>query len=92
MILKIKGFIYRHTGIFLAHKEELEYLQSDEYWFHMKKMSKHKDNEMTPRNVQGLLIGLWQCKHGFYRSMSRREWNSFDKKRAKRNAKRRSKK
>lgn len=83
-LLKIKSFIYRHTGIFLAHGEELEYLQSDEYWYHMKKMSKSKDDEMTPRNIQGLLIGLWQCKHGFYRPMNRRERKEFKEKRIKR--------
>ena len=88
MILKIKGFIYRHTGIFLAHKEELKYLQSDEFWFHMRKISKGKDEDMSPRNIQGLLIGLWQCKHGFYRTMSRRQWKSYDKKRIAKRAKR----
>lgn len=67
MILKIKAFIYQKTGLYLAHKEELEYISSDSFWRQFRKIYLHKTNDMGMKNVQGILIGLWQCKHGFYR-------------------------
>lgn len=65
MILKIKAFIYRLTGIYLAEKEENEYITSDEFW---DIMDSTEDPELDNRTVQKILIGSWQCKHGFYRS------------------------
>lgn len=71
MVLKIKAFIYQKTGIYLAHKEELEYITSKEFWKGFTKILKNsKKNDLSPQNMQGILIGLWQCKHGFYRSRS----------------------
>lgn len=68
MILKLKAFIYQKTGIYLAHKEELEYITSKEFWKSFIKIVGHKKNDMSPRNAQGLLIGLWQAKNGFVRA------------------------
>lgn len=74
-ILKLKGIIYQKTGIYLASKEELEYIKSDEFWKSFMKMITHKANDMSGSNIQGLLIGLWQTKYGFYRAMKRtRKW------------------
>lgn len=67
-LLKIKAFIYQKTGIYLADKQELEYITSKAFWKEFIKICTHKDNDMAPRDVQGLLIGMWQCKHGFYRA------------------------
>lgn len=75
-ILQIKAKIYYYTGIYLAHEEENDYLQSKEFWASMAKLLKGKDSDFqNPRNAQGLLIGLWQAKHGFARPM--RPWDSF---------------
>ena len=69
-ILKLKGKFYQYTGIYLANKEENEYIQSKECWKSLMKMLSNKKNDMSPRDCQGLLIGMWQCKHGFHRPMS----------------------
>lgn len=69
MILKLKAIIYRHTGIYLAHKEQLDYMESREFWIAFYEMldTVAKEDDLTLRDVQGLLIGMWQAKHGFYR-------------------------
>lgn len=73
MILKIKAWIYRQTGIYLASKEELEFITSKKAWKAIKAIS--KDNrDMTLRDAQSLMIGMWQSPHGFYRSFHR--WDS----------------
>lgn len=64
MVLKLKSFIYRLTGIYLANKEELEYVTSKEFWRAFKKI---KDKTLSNQVKQGILIGLWQCEHKFYR-------------------------
>lgn len=70
-VLKLKALIYKYSGLYLAHKEESEYLQSKEFWKSMLKLMNGKDKDLAiPRNAQGLLIGLWQCKHGFHRPLS----------------------
>jgi hypothetical protein len=61
-ILKIKAKLYQWTGIYLADSEELDYIKSKEFWRAFKKIKRLND-----RDKQGLLIGLWQYKHGFYR-------------------------
>lgn len=67
-ILKLKGHIYRYTGIYLANKEELEFLTSDKFWKQFSKHSKSKkQNKMTNQEIQGLILGLWQFDNGFYR-------------------------
>lgn len=69
--LKSKALVYKYTGVFLAHKEENEYLQSKEFWKSLIKLMNGKDKDFAnPRNAQGLLIGLWQAKHGFARPAS----------------------
>ena len=55
-LLKLKAKIYQYTGIYLAQKEEDEYLRSEEA------VSLLENNEYP-----GLVIGLWQAKHGFTR-------------------------
>jgi len=68
-LIKIKAKIYQVTGIYLAHKEELEYVTSKAFWKAFKKMTRHaKKNDFSAENIQGILIGLWQCKHEFYTS------------------------
>lgn len=75
-ILQLKAKIYYHTGIYLAHKEENDYLQSKEFWKSFAKLLNGKDEDFqNPRNAQGLLIGLWQAKNGLCRPM--RPWDSF---------------
>ena len=67
MILKLKALIYRVTGIYLAHKEELEYITSEDACQRMELDLFNKDNDMLLYNLQGLYIGLWQAEHGFCR-------------------------
>lgn len=70
-MIKLKALIYRYTGVYLAHKEENEYLTSKEYWKSLIKLLKSKDKDLRkPMNAQDLLIGIWQSDHGFHRPMS----------------------
>lgn len=71
MLLKIKAFIYQKTGVYLAQKEELDYITSKDFWKRFWKIFLHKDNDMSGRDIQGLLIGLWQAKWGFTRVFRR---------------------
>lgn len=71
-ILKIKSLIYRYTGIYLANKEENDYITSKEFWKSFLKMVKNnkkapKGDKMSALNIQGLLVGLWQSKNGLAR-------------------------
>jgi hypothetical protein len=76
-LLKLKSHIYRYTGIYLAHKEENEYLQSKDFWNEFHKMKNHPKNDMDDENIQGLLVGLWQCgkNHNFTRPMVMWHWS-----------------
>lgn len=81
MSLKLKILIYRYFGLYLATREELDYITSRDFWKEWAKMDEHTDNDMTPRDIQGLLIGMWQAKYGFARPMSRfwgkkQRWNN----------------
>ncbi|NBO99736.1 MAG: hypothetical protein EBU90_06370 [Proteobacteria bacterium] len=70
VILKLKSYIYKYTGIYLAHKEENEFLTSDEFWSQLKSIFKNNKSDCfysNPKNVQGLLVGMWQAKNGFSR-------------------------
>lgn len=70
-ILKIKAKIYQYTGIYLAESEELDYLNSREFWKEFDRMQKHnKENDISNRTLQGILIGTWQSKNGFTRQIS----------------------
>lgn len=53
MILKLKAFIYRLTGIYLAKKEETKMLK------------KAKVKGAFNRSV---IVGAWQVENGFYRT------------------------
>lgn len=68
--LQLKSYIYKYTGWYLAHEEENDYLQSKEFWKELKKILANPENDMSPRNASGLLLGLWQADHGFGRCMS----------------------
>ena len=85
ILLKLKSLIYRQTGIYLAHREELEYITSKECWQQFAKMYRNGDGSLLPRGIQGLLIGLWQVDHGFHRPYNRKnEAKKLKKRMAKR--------
>lgn len=86
-LLKLKSLFYRHTGIYLADKEENDYLTSYDFWKSFNEYKSHPENDLSDRNIQGILIGLWQCNHKFYRSYGRSRWD-----RLRRKIKRRAKK
>ena len=65
--MSIKAFIYQRTGIYLAHKEENDYITSKVFWKEFMRIAGKKTNDMRPRDIQGLLIGMWQCEQGFAR-------------------------
>mgnify|MGYP000899084758 CR=1 FL=1 len=67
MILKLKAFIYRKTGIYLAQKEENQYANSSEYMEAMISMVSHEENDLSIESIHSILIGSWQAKYGFYR-------------------------
>jgi len=66
-MIRIKAKLYQWFGIRLFYKEQLDYLESKEFWKAFMKIMLNPKNDMSPINVQGLLIGLWQVKHGFAR-------------------------
>ena len=67
-MMKFKAFIYQHTGIYLANKEENKYMHSDEFWDSLGKMLESPDFNM--KEAHGILVGLWHLDHGFYRDYS----------------------
>lgn len=65
LLTKIKILLYRYTGVYCLYKEENEYIDSPEYWF---KFSNFKESEdMSNRNIHGLIIGIWQSHLGVTR-------------------------
>lgn len=70
-LLNIKSVIYRYTGLYLANKEENDFLTSKEFWKQFNKYKKHKDNDLSDYNIQSLMIGLWQADIGFTRPMTK---------------------
>lgn len=73
MIIKIKSIIYQWTGIYLAHKEENEYLKSKDFWDSFNRF-KLNDESMSYRNVQGIVLGCWQVMNGFYREFNSKKY------------------
>lgn len=69
MKLKTKSLIYRYTGIYLANQEELDYIESPEYWKRFRKIVLSKSNDMHMTEVHSLLVGCWQADHGFHTAM-----------------------
>jgi len=62
-ILSIKSDIYRFTGLYLAHKEELDYIGSHTYWRQFVAIAKYERDGIGVRDIHGLLVGMWQVKH-----------------------------
>lgn len=72
-LLKIKALIYDWTGIYLAHREENDYCDSEAYWKQYNEtMSAYSDDPISPRALHGLLVGSWQAKHRFVRKSNKR--------------------
>jgi hypothetical protein len=69
-MLKLKARIFWYFGIFLADREENDYLQSKEFWESFFKIYSDPDNDMDVQDIQGLLLGLWEANYGFARPMS----------------------
>lgn len=64
LTLQLKAFVYRYTGIYLANQEQLEYMESKEFWKSFMVIASDPTNDMSPRAIQGLLIGVWQANAG----------------------------
>jgi|WetSurMetagenome_2_1015567.scaffolds.fasta_scaffold220400_2 hypothetical protein len=73
-LLKIKSKFYQYTGIYLADREENEYLASKEFWKEFTRIHNSPDNNLSLRTIQGLLIGSWQGKYGFTRRVAIKVW------------------
>jgi hypothetical protein len=67
-LLFLKAKIYQYTGLYLAYKEQCEFLESEEFWSEMERIYPQME-DMSLKNIQGMLIGMWQGKHKFYRRM-----------------------
>lgn len=63
MILRLKAFIYRHTGIYLADKEEQQFI--DKNILNVEKVM--LELQTTYQDAEGILRGLWQSHKGFIR-------------------------
>jgi len=68
-MLWIKAFIYRLTGIFLAHAEQQKYLSSSEGRQLITVLC--LDLDLDESGAVELATGLWQAKHGFTRPLQR---------------------
>lgn len=66
-MLKLKAAIYRYLGIYLAQKEELAYLESNDAQI---SVSEGLEFGLDFDGALGLAIGSWQADHGFYRPCS----------------------
>lgn len=69
MVLKIMGFIYRYTGIYLAQRYEDRYIWDNLDRFALQFADGDFDG-MTFSDYVGLQRGLWQVRYGFYRPFS----------------------
>ena len=69
-LLSLKAAIYRYTGIYLASRDELDYITSKDFWMEFTRIINHPENDMAPRDIQGLLIGSWQAKYRFARPIT----------------------
>lgn len=67
MILKIKAKIYQLTGIYLAEKEEMIYKNSPQFKVEADNILNYPEQDMSLQEIEGILIGSWQAKHGFHR-------------------------
>jgi hypothetical protein len=67
MILLIKAKIYQYTGIYLAYKEQCDFMESEEFVAQLMSL----DGQMTIYDAIGLLVGNWQALHGFTNFYSR---------------------
>lgn len=76
-LLKIKAFLYRKGFPYLAHKEELEYITSEEACNKIEEIMTDPDYSLY--NAQGLAIGLWQAEYRFTRRyrFSNRGWGAL---------------
>jgi hypothetical protein len=70
MTLKLKAVIYRWTGIFLAKREEAEYLQRSDTQAKILEWSADLKMDMSYEDAVGLAKGLWHMRHGFHRPLS----------------------
>lgn len=66
-MLKLKAAIYRYFGIYLAQKDELAYLESNDA---QNLVSEGLQLGLDFEGALGLAIGSWQADHGFYRPCS----------------------
>lgn len=69
-ILKLKSQVYRYTGIYLAEKEENEFLTSDAFWENFEKAIGSSKKNITSdyfKTIQGVYLGIWQSGNGFTR-------------------------
>lgn len=66
-MLKVKAKIYQYTGIFLANKEQTDYLWSAEG---LAEIQKSFDALNDAELAFDLTVGSWQADHGFTRPLS----------------------
>ena len=78
-LLKFKAKFYQYTGVYLAHKEILDYLESSDFWYEFSTIKSHPENDMDDKDIQGLLIGSWQAREGFYRILDTKYWLTRNK-------------
>lgn len=82
MFIKFKAYFYRLTGVYLAYKEEKYFMRSDAFWKGFHDIAEN-EKDMNYRDIYGLLIGMWQAKHGFTKPYKLRYRSYPNKKRKK---------
>lgn len=75
-LLKVKAWFYRLTGIYLAHREENEYTESEEFWEAFRDLLKEDNhNRLGVQAIYGILVGRWQSVNGFVRPFRLKDYD-----------------
>jgi len=69
LVLFLKSKVYRYTGVYLADKEEQEFMQTLGAQRDVERIfTKALEWGIESRDeAEGIVIGSWQCEHGFTR-------------------------
>jgi hypothetical protein len=71
-LLSVKAIIYRNTHIYLAHKEKLDYVMSQEFRNNLMSRLKYaKDNNYSTEFCVDLSISDFDIENGFYAPLFR---------------------
>lgn len=68
-LLKLKAKIYHYTGIYLAYREQCDYMESADYLKYLTAPNGTDSEEFSIETKASLAVGLWQARHGFHKPL-----------------------